>query len=59
MLTQGGPAGTSEVLGTLVYKQAFLRFEAGYASAIGLTMSFLAGMIICLFIYLRRRGWEI
>lgn len=59
MLTQGGPAGSSEVLGTLVYKQAFMRFEAGYASAIGLTMSFLAGMIIALFIYLRRRGWEI
>jgi raffinose/stachyose/melibiose transport system permease protein len=59
ILTQGGPAGASEVLGTLVYKQAFLRFEAGYASAIGLTMSALAGMIILLFLYLRRRGWEI
>ena len=59
MLTQGGPAGASEVLGSLVYKEAFMRFEAGYASAIGLTMSFLAGLIICLFIYLRRRGWEI
>jgi raffinose/stachyose/melibiose transport system permease protein len=59
ILTQGGPAGASEVLGSLVYKEAFMRFEAGYASAIGLTMSFLAGMIICLFLYLRRRGWEI
>ena len=59
ILTQGGPAGASEVLGSLVYKQAFMRFEAGYASAIGLTMSFLAGLIICLFLYLRRRGWEI
>ena len=59
ILTQGGPAGSSEVLGTLVYKQAFMRFEAGYASAIGLTMSLLAGMVISLFLYLRRRGWEI
>jgi raffinose/stachyose/melibiose transport system permease protein len=59
ILTQGGPAGASDVLGTLVYKQAFMRFEAGYASAIGLTMSFLAGLIIILFQYLRRRGWEI
>ena len=59
ILTQGGPAGASDVLGTLVFKQAFSRFEAGYASAIGLTMSFLAGLIIILFQYLRRRGWEI
>lgn len=59
ILTQGGPAGASEVLGTLVYKEAFMRFEAGYASAIGLTMSFLAGLIIGLFLFLRRRGWEI
>jgi raffinose/stachyose/melibiose transport system permease protein len=59
ILTQGGPAGTSEVLAVLVYKQAFNRFEAGYAAAIGLTMSFFAGLIIGLFVWLRRRGWEI
>jgi raffinose/stachyose/melibiose transport system permease protein len=59
ILTQGGPAGASEVLAVLVYKQAFNRFEAGYAAAIGLTMSFFAGLVIGLFVFLRRRGWEI
>jgi len=59
ILTQGGPAGASEVLGTLVFKYAFLRFEAGYAAAIGLTMSFFAGIVIAIYILLRRRGWEI
>lgn len=59
ILTQGGPAGSSEVLGTYLYKQAFNRFEAGYAAAIGLTMSFFAGVVIGLFVLLRRRGWEI
>jgi raffinose/stachyose/melibiose transport system permease protein len=59
ILTQGGPAGSSEVLAVLVYKQAFNRFEAGYAAAIGLTMSFFAGLIIGIFVLLRRRGWEI
>lgn len=59
ILTQGGPAGSSEVLGTLVYKEAFTRFNAGYAAAIGLSMSCFAGIIIVLFIALRRRGWEI
>lgn len=57
--TQGGPAGASEVLATLVYKAAFNNFEAGYAAAIGLTMSLLAGMIISIFVILRKRGWDI
>jgi raffinose/stachyose/melibiose transport system permease protein len=59
ILTQGGPAGASEVLATLVYKQAFLNYHAGYAAAIGLTMSALVGIVIAVFIMLRRRGWEI
>jgi raffinose/stachyose/melibiose transport system permease protein len=59
ILTQGGPAGSSEVLGTLVYKNAFNRFEAGYGAAQGVTISMFAGFIILMFIYLRRRGWEI
>ena len=59
ILTQGGPAGSSEVLGTLVYKNAFNRFEAGYGAAQGVTISMFAGMIILSFVYVRRRGWEI
>ena len=59
ILTQGGPARSSEVLSTYLYKQAFNRFEAGYASAIGLSMSLFAGMVIGIFVFLRRRGWEI
>lgn len=59
ILTQGGPARSSEVLGTYLYKQAFNRFEAGYAAAIGLTISSLAGVIIGLFTHMRRRGWEV
>lgn len=59
ILTQGGPAGASEVLGTLVYKNAFNRFEAGYGAAQGITISLFAGLIVALFIFLRRRGWEI
>ncbi len=59
ILTQGGPAGSSEVLGTLVYKQAFQQFEAGYAAALGLTMSAFAGAVVLVFLVLRRRGWEV
>ncbi len=57
--TQGGPAGASEVLSVLVFKNAFQNFEAGYAAAIGITMSLFVGVVISLFVVLRRRGWEI
>lgn len=59
ILTQGGPAGSSDVMATVLYRNAFARFEAGYAAAQGLTLSFLAGFIVLIFIILRRRGWEI
>jgi raffinose/stachyose/melibiose transport system permease protein len=59
VLTQGGPAGASEVLSVLVFKSAFTRFEAGYASAIGLSMSLFVGVIIGIFLILRKRGWDI
>ncbi len=59
ILTQGGPAGASEVLAVLVFKEAFRNFNAGYAAAIGLTMSFFVGLVIVAFQVLRRRGWEI
>ena len=58
IITRGGPAGASEVVGTLMWKEAFERFEAGYASAMGLGLSFVAGVIVVTFIFLRRRGWE-
>lgn len=59
ILTQGGPAGASEVLGTIVVKNAFYRFEAGYAAAIGLAMSVLATLVIAIYLFLRRRGFEL
>ncbi len=59
ILTQGGPAGSSEVLGTLVLKAALHNQEYGYASTIGLSMAFFAGIVIAIFTFLRRRGWEI
>lgn len=59
IITRGGPAGSSEVVGTLMWKQAFERFEAGYAAAMGLGLSFVSGIIVLIFVFLRRRGWEI
>jgi raffinose/stachyose/melibiose transport system permease protein len=59
ILTQGGPAGASDLMATVLYRNAFARFEAGYAAAQGLLLSGLAGVIVAFFLYLRRRGWEI
>ena len=58
ILTRGGPAGATEVVPTLMWKEAFERFEAGYASAMGLGLSFISGVIVLIFVLLRRRGWE-
>lgn len=59
VLTQGGPAGASNLLSVLVYKNGLMRFEAGYASAIGITMTFFAGVIIFIYVLMKRKGWEI
>ena len=59
VLTQGGPAGASNLLSILVFKYGLMKFEAGYASAIGISMTFFAGIIILFFVILRRKGWEI
>ncbi|MEM7127304.1 MAG: sugar ABC transporter permease [Chloroflexota bacterium] len=58
ILTEGGPAGASELVATHLYKQAFRRFEAGYAAAIGITISAIAGLIATVFAIMRQRGWE-
>ena len=59
MITEGGPGHASEVLATEIQSAAFYRFEVGYAAAIGLTMSFIAILVVAGFSVLRRRGWEI
>lgn len=59
IITQGGPAGSTQVLSTLLYQDAFSRNEAGYAAAIGLSMSVLSALITLGYLYLRRKGWEV
>ncbi|MCD6030244.1 MAG: sugar-binding protein [Thermomicrobiales bacterium] len=59
IMTQGGPAGATEVVGTLLYERAFSLFEAGYAAAMGLSMTLLSGVVMLAYLALRRRGWEV
>ena len=59
LLTDGGPAHASEVLGTYLYNMSFFRFEVGYAASVGVTMALITACIVAIFVILRRRGWEI
>jgi raffinose/stachyose/melibiose transport system permease protein len=59
ILTQGGPAGSTDVLGTLLYRDAFSNQEAGYAASIGVVMALISVVAVSGFLYLRRRGWDI
>jgi len=59
ILTGGGPAHASEVMSTYLYNQAFFRFEAGYASAIGIMMTIWVMITVSAFLFLKKRGWEI
>ena len=38
VMTQGGPNGASDILTTFVYKNAFQRFDFGYASALSVVL---------------------
>ncbi len=58
IMTQGGPAGSSDVVATVMYNHAFNQYEAGYAAALGLTMTVVVGLILLAYRWLRKRGWE-
>jgi raffinose/stachyose/melibiose transport system permease protein len=59
IMTGGGPANSSEVMGTYLYQNAFQRFDVGYAASVGVMMSLWVMLAVAGFVYLRRRGWEI
>jgi raffinose/stachyose/melibiose transport system permease protein len=60
ILTEGGPAGSTDVLSTLLYRNAFTNLQAGYASAIGVILALISGVVVASYLIIRRvRQWEI
>lgn len=60
VLTQGGPAGSTDVLSTVLYRDAFTNLEAGYASAFGVVMAIFSGVVVGAYLILRKvRRWDI
>ncbi|MFF3377490.1 carbohydrate ABC transporter permease [Streptomyces sp. NPDC002680] len=55
LLTQGGPAHGSEVMGTYAYAFAFSAFQFGKAAAVGIIMSFFGLIASCVYTWLSRR----
>lgn len=60
IMTGGGPAGATEVVGTLLYTTAFSTYEAGYAAAMGIVLALISVVMVGGYLGLRRwRGWDI
>lgn len=56
VMTNGGPYGSSEVLSTLMYKNAFVHGKVGYASAIAIVILLLSVFFFALQSLIERRG---
>ena len=59
IITRGGPGGASDVIATLMYENVFQKFQAGYAAAIGLSMSLVVLVVLAGYSHLRKRGSEL
>ena len=59
IITQGGPDNATQVVGTLMYQEAFSDQAAGYASAMGLFLGMVSVVIVIIYTRLRRRGWNV
>ncbi|WP_411093606.1 carbohydrate ABC transporter permease [Streptomyces sp. 049-1] len=59
ILTQGGPAGSTDLLSTVAYRNAFSNLQGGYASATGIVMALISGAAVTGYLIVRRaREWE-
>ncbi|MBB4683970.1 carbohydrate ABC transporter permease [Amycolatopsis jiangsuensis] len=59
ILTQGGPAGSTDLLSTVAYRDAFTNLQGGYASAVGVVMALISGVVVTGYLIIRKvRKWE-
>ena len=54
ILTGGGPAGSSDVVSTFIYREAFKNRSAGYAAAASMSLAFISLFIGACFMLVRR-----
>ena len=56
VMTKGGPYGSTEVLGTLLYQNAFQKLKFGYASSIGMIMIIISSILA--YFYVKFYGYS-
>jgi len=59
IMTQGGPAGATEIAATYIYKQSFLKLETGYASSLSLAIGLSCVAVYLALRVLQKRGVEV
>ncbi|MFC8796579.1 carbohydrate ABC transporter permease [Promicromonospora sp. NPDC057138] len=60
VLTQGGPAGSTDVLSTVLYREAFQNQRHGYASAVAMLLAAISAVAVLGYLALRRRlRWDV
>ncbi len=60
ILTKGGPAGSSNVLGVMVFNEAFQKYDARLCRRHRADDELLCpAFLLCCVTFLRKRGWEI
>jgi raffinose/stachyose/melibiose transport system permease protein len=58
VMSQGGPAHSTELLATWIYGSAVAGHRAGYASALAVTLTLISSGVIVAYVWMRRRGME-
>lgn len=59
VMTGGGPGNASDVLSTLIYRNAYSRYRTGYASTICVVQSFLSILTYIIMQVVKKRGVEV
>jgi len=60
VLTQGGPAGSTDVLSTVMYREAFQNQRHGYASSIAMLLAGISAATVLGYLLLRRKlKWDV
>lgn len=52
----GGPAGSTEVFATRIYKTTFINYDAGYGAAMSLSVCILALSVYFVLKFIQKRG---
>ncbi len=59
VMTMGGPNGATDIISTVIYKNAFISYRAGYANAISVIQAGLSLSAYFIMVFMRKKGWDV